>query len=96
MAAHKHRISPLLDRFEALELERLVLVHSYTELLVSPQGPAFQFTRYEKPPGGGDAEPRQNQFTPDRLFRIAKRFTTFATDAMMEFRKVHVAMGWGD
>ncbi len=88
------QIGDLLIRFENLELERLVLVHSYTELLISPDGPVFRFQRYVKTEKDKPPELRENLFTLARLLTIRQRFIDFARDALAAFYEVHRALGW--
>lgn len=94
LAQFKGDIGGLLERFEGFEDSRLLLVHGFTKVLVSPRGEVgFCFEVYRRGKGG-KTEVRRKIYRPHELEAEHQTFVTFATEAFERFRAIHRQMGW--
>lgn len=84
----------LIDRFEAFEKPRLLLVHGFCAVSIDGAGEmSFNFKRY-RPTKDNPAELEEHTFTLRELQIERNAFVQFAREAMDIFVEMHRSMGW--
>ena len=94
LEAFSGRLIELIDRFEAFEKPRLLLVHGFCAVSIDGVGNmSFNFKRY-RPTKDDPTELEERTFTLRELQIERNAFVQFAREAMDLFVEMHRVMGW--
>ena len=94
LEAFSGQLIELVDRFEAFEEPRLLLVHGFCSVSINDAGNmGFNFKRY-RPTKDDPTQMEERTYTLSDLQIERNAFVRFAREAMDLFVEMHRVMGW--